>query len=103
MNKKIEEEIKGRISDIMGNFLFEKNNTESRKFITDHIDEFLDKQNIYSYKMVCNVTNNTDEIVNENKLVVDVYVRYVRKEDFKHYHVEMCNGGIDPKKFLEEV
>lgn len=104
MNKKIEEQIKGKISDIMGNFLFEKNNNESRLFITDHIIRYLDGlKPVYNYEVVCNITNNGDEVMDENGLVVDVYVQYSPNEDHRHYNVKMCNEGVDPKKFLEEV
>ena len=97
MSKKIEEIIKGKVSDILENFYGDYNDIITRKSITSQVDDFLESlaKEIYEYEIVCNDTNNSAKDVDENKLNVDIYTQYSPDEEFKHYEFIMSREGAD--------
>ena len=103
MSKKIEEMIKVDTSRMMGNFVFEMNNIESRKFITTHIDKFLKSLDINDYEIVCNDTNNPAKMIDENKLLVEIYIQYQDGDEYKKYAFVMSRNGADFSELLNQV
>lgn len=57
-------------------FIFERNDSYTQLQVFNEIEPFLDslkkQRAIYSYRLVCDSTNNTEEIVNNGDMVVDV-------------------------------
>ena len=62
--------------------MFEFNTAQTRMEIKTLVDEFLEnmKNNggLYDYKTVMDTTNNTPEVIDTNKGVIDIYVEIVR-------------------------
>ena len=74
--------IQDNIETILRKYVFEFNTAQTRMEIKTLVDEFLEtmKNNggLYDYKTVMDTTNNTAEVIDNNKGVIDVYVEIVR-------------------------
>jgi len=67
-------------------FVFEPNTTFTRNRLVNTISPVFDlaknTQGIYDYLIVCNDTNNTPDVIDDNSLVVDIYIKPVRTAEF---------------------
>jgi len=67
-------------------FVFEPNTTFTRSRIVNTITPIFEKakttQGLYDYLIVCNATNNTPTVIDDNTLVVDIYIKPVRTAEF---------------------
>ena len=67
-------------------FVFEPNTTFTRSRLVNTITPVFDlaknTQGLYDYLIVCNNTNNTPELIDDNTLVVDIYIKPVRTAEF---------------------
>lgn len=65
-----------RIKQVLRYFVFERNNSYTQLRVYNELDPFLDslvgQGAIYEYKLVCDGSNNTDEVINAGCLVVSV-------------------------------
>ena len=68
--------IQQSIKKLLKYYVFEPNNAYTRLKITNDIVPLLDKiktdGGIYSYTLVCDTTNNTEDIINEGSLAIDL-------------------------------
>lgn len=76
-------------------FLFELNDSETRKkvktFLDEHYGKIKSKKGIYDFKVICDETNNFSSVIDSNQLVVDIYVKPIlslRKQI-------IFGGGVD--------
>jgi len=67
-------------------FVFEPNTTFTQNRLVNTIKPVFDlaknTQGLYDYLIVCNATNNTPDVVDDNSLVVDIYIKPVRTAEF---------------------
>ena len=74
--------IQDNVETILRKYVFEFNTAQTRMEIKTLVDEFLEnmKNNggLYDYKTVMDTTNNTPEVIDTNKGVIDIYVEIVR-------------------------
>ena len=74
--------IQDAVEIILRRYVFEFNTAQTRMEIKTLVDEFLDnmKNNggIYDFVTVMDTTNNTPEVIDNNKGVIDIYVEVVR-------------------------
>ena len=67
-------------------FVFEPNTTFTQNRLVNTIKPVFDlaknTQGVYDYLIVCNATNNTPDVVDDNSLVVDIYIKPVRTAEF---------------------
>lgn len=67
-------------------FVFEPNTTFTRSRLVNTITPVFDlaknTQGLFDYLIVCNDTNNTPELIDDNTLVVDIYIKPVRTAEF---------------------
>lgn len=74
--------IQDGIEKILRNYLFETNTAQTRLEIKTLVDNFLDtvKNNggVYDYKTVMDSSNNTNEVIDHNMGVIDVFIEPVR-------------------------
>ena len=60
-------------------FLFELNNDRTRQRITANVDSFLSDVmaagGLVAKNVVCDSSNNTADVINNNQLVCDIYVQ----------------------------
>ena len=74
--------IQDNVESILRKYVFEFNTAQSRMEIKTLVDEFLNnmKNNggIYDFRTVMDTSNNTPEVIDNNKGVIDIYVEIVR-------------------------
>ena len=89
----------------MENFYGEVNDIVTRKSITSQVDEFLESIEINDYEIVCNDTNNPAKLIDENKLLLEVYIQYSEGDEYKKYGFEYSREGVDFSELnkMEEV
>ena len=67
-------------------FVFEPNTTFTQSRVVNTLSPVFElarnTQGLYDYKIVCNGTNNTPDVVDDNTLVVDIYIKPVRTAEF---------------------
>ena len=67
-------------------FVFEPNTSFTRNRLVNTITPVFDlaknTQGVYDYLIVCNDTNNTADVVDDNTLVVDIYIKPTRTAEF---------------------
>ena len=67
-------------------FVFEPNTTFTRNRLVNTISPVFtlakNTQGVFDYLIVCNETNNTADVIDDNTLVVDIYIKPVRTAEF---------------------
>jgi hypothetical protein len=67
-------------------FLFENNTLFTRTRIVNTLTPFFERtkaaDGLYDYMIVCDERNNTAEVIDQNELVVDIYLKPVRTAEF---------------------
>lgn len=67
-------------------FVFEPNTTFTRNRLVNTISPVFDlaknTQGVFDYLIVCNDTNNTADVIDDNTLVVDIYIKPTRTAEF---------------------
>jgi hypothetical protein len=67
-------------------FLFENNTLFTRTRVVNTLTPFFERvkadDGLYDYLIVCDERNNTPEVIDQNELVVDVYLKPVRTAEF---------------------
>jgi len=67
-------------------FVFEPNTTFTRSRVVNTLTPVFElaknTQGLYDYLIVCNETNNTPDVIDDNTLVVDIYIKPVRTAEF---------------------
>lgn len=67
-------------------FVFEPNTSFTRNRVVSTLSPIFDRakntQGLYDYQIVCDQRNNTPTIIDQNELVVDIYIKPVRSAEF---------------------
>jgi len=79
-------------------FDFEPNDRFTRIYITNMIDSYLrtikSKRGVYDYRVVCNTTNNTGDVIDRKELNVDVYVQPTRAAEVINLQAIITRSGV---------
>ena len=71
--------LKKELKNILDNYLFEQNNEETRLNISNSVkpilNNILSSGGILSYGVVCDSVNNTDTIISQGKLIIDLTIK----------------------------
>ena len=74
--------IQDGVENILKHYLFEMNTAQTRLEIKTLVDNFLKSvqanDGVYDFKVICNESNNTPEVIDNNIGVLDLYVEIVR-------------------------
>lgn len=74
------------ISDVAKFTLFEMNDEFTRAQFVGQIDPILrdvkGRRGIYDYRLICNETNNTPDIIDTNGFIADIYIKPARSINF---------------------
>ena len=83
--------------------LFEFNDEFTRSQFVALVDPFLrdvqSRRGIFDYRVVCDETNNTDEVIDKNEFVGDIYVKPARSINFIQLNFVAVRTGVS----FEEV
>jgi hypothetical protein len=89
--------IRGRLTEIAKNFLFEPNDQITRNEIKNSVDslmiDLVNKRGIYDYLVVCDLTNNTPTRIDANELYVDIAIEPVKAVEFIYIPLRIKNTG----------
>lgn len=97
-------EIQKGLDNILKKYIFELNTANTRLQIKSAVDNFLNKikqsNGVYAFKTVMDESNNTNEIIDSKKGIIDVYVEPVRDlEILVGRTVVLSTGGIASGEF----
>ena len=71
---------------VMKYFVFENNTLFTRSQIVNTLNPFFERvkadDGLYDYLIVCDERNNTPEVIDNNELIVDIYLKPVRTAEF---------------------
>ena len=100
-----EEQLKRTISVLVGNTSWEINDQQTRLILGSQVDEYLSyllqQRRIYQFVFICDETNNTPDIIDDNNIVLDVHVKYSNiMKDLRYYRFDFKERII---KQTEEV
>lgn len=74
------------ISEAAKYLLFELNNASTRSYAVNVFDPILRNVaglgGVYAYKVICDETNNTPDLIDKNQLIVDLYISPSKSVDF---------------------
>jgi len=72
--------------DVMRYFLFENNTLFTRTRVVNTLTPFFERvkqsDGLYDYLIVCDSRNNTGDVIDNNELVVDIYLKPVKSAEF---------------------
>jgi hypothetical protein len=87
------------ISNAAKSFLFEFNDeftrTQFRNLVEPFLRDIQGRRGIYDFKVVCDETNNTSEIVDSNKFVGDIYIKPARSINYIQLNFVAVRSGIE--------
>jgi len=79
--------------------LFEFNDEFTRSQFRALVEPFLrdvkGRRGIYDYKVVCDETNNTPQVIDSNQFVGDIYIKPARSINFIHLNFVAVRTGVD--------
>ena len=87
------------ISNAAKSFLFEFNDeftrTQFRNLVEPFLRDIQGRRGIYDFKVVCDETNNTPEVVDSNKFVGDIYIKPARSINYIQLNFVAVRSGIE--------
>jgi len=89
--------IQDGMADILKDYVFEFNTTQTRLEIKTLADSFLQSvkqdQGVYEFKNVMDTTNNTNEVIDNNMGIIDTYVEPVKGLEIVVHRTTILNTG----------
>jgi phage tail sheath protein FI len=84
--------------------LFEMNNKYTRRTVTSALDQYWrtvqGRNGVYKYQIVCDETNNTPDVIDNNQMNVDVYMQPQRAAEFIQLQSIITRSGVDFRAFI---
>jgi phage tail sheath protein FI len=78
-------------------FLFEPNDSTTRKAVKDAFDRFLSElitlRGLYDFLVVCDLSNNTPARIDRNELWIDIAIQPVKAVEFIYIPIRIKNTG----------
>ena len=78
--------LKGYIGNIARTLVFEQNTNATRTRFLSQVNPYLasvvQRQGLYSYKVIMDSTNNTPDVIDQNKLVGQIYIQPTKTAEF---------------------
>jgi len=79
--------------------LFEFNDEFTRSNFVNMVSPFLrdiqGRRGIYDYRVICDSTNNTQEVVDRNEFVADIYIKPARSINYIQLNFVAVRSGVD--------
>jgi len=89
--------IEDYVEEILRKYLFTFNTAQTRLEIKTLVDNFLEgvkaDGGLYDYRTVCDTTNNTPELIDNNQGVIDIYLEVVRGLEIITQRVTILRTG----------
>jgi len=79
--------------------LFEFNDQFTRSMFRNMVEPFLrdvqGRRGIYDFRVVCDESNNTGEVIDRNEFIGDIYVKPARSINFIQLNFVAVRTGVD--------
>ena len=93
--------------NFLQDYVYEFNNERNRTLITNGVENYLNeikaREGLYDFRVVCNTTNNTPSIIDQNKLILDIYVKPVKVAEFLYLKSTIASTGVDFSKIISQA
>ena len=80
-------------------FLFEFNDEITRAQFKNMVEPYLrdvkGRRGIYDFRVVCDTSNNTPEVIDRNEFVGDIYIKPARAAEFIRLNFIAVRTGVD--------
>lgn len=87
--------------------LFEFNDEFTRAAFVNIVEPYLrevqGRRGIYDYRVVCDTTNNTPEIIDQNQFVGDIYIKPARSINFIQLNFTAVRTGVEFEEIVGRV
>lgn len=94
---RLENYLRYQLNNLAMPFLFEPNDTTTRKAVKDSFDRFLSElitlRALYDFLVVCDLSNNTPARIDRNELWVDIAIQPVKAIEFIYIPIRIKNTG----------
>jgi len=94
---RLENYLRTIFKSVSNGYLFEPNDTMTRKSIASQIEsalhDVLSKRGIYDFLVICDTSNNTPSTIANNQLYVDVAIEPMRDVEFIYIPIALFNPG----------
>jgi phage tail sheath protein FI len=79
--------------------LFEFNDdftrAQFRNLVEPYLREIQGRRGIYDFKVVCDTTNNTPEVIDSNQFIGDIYIKPARSINFIQLNFVAVRTGVE--------
>lgn len=94
---RLENYLRYQLDNLAQPFLFEPNDSTTRKAVKDAFDRFLSElitlRGLYDFLVVCDTSNNTPARIDRNELWVDIAIQPVKAIEFIYIPIRIQNTG----------
>ena len=94
---RLENYLRYQLNTLAQPFLFEPNDTTTRKAVKDAFDRFLSElitlRGLYDFLVVCDLSNNTPARIDRNELWIDIAIQPVKAIEFIYIPIRIKNTG----------
>ena len=90
-------ELKNNIGQTADNFVFEQNTIATRNNLLLQINPYLStvqqQQGLYAFRVVCDDSNNTSTTIDNNQLIVDIYIQPTKTTEYIYLRFNVSATG----------
>lgn len=94
---RLENYLRYQLNNLANPFLFEPNDTTTRKAVKDAFDRFLSElvtlRALYDFLVVCDLSNNTPARIDRNELWIDIAIQPVKAIEYIYIPIRIKNTG----------
>jgi hypothetical protein len=94
---RLENYLRYQLNMLAAPFLFEPNDSTTRKAVKDAFDRFLSElitlRGLYDFLVVCDLSNNTPARIDRNELWIDIAIQPVKAVEFIYIPIRIKNTG----------
>ncbi len=94
---RLENYLRYQLNNLAMPFLFEPNDTTTRKAVKDAFDRFMSElitlRALYDFLVVCDLSNNTPARIDRNELWIDIAIQPVKAIEFIYIPIRIKNTG----------
>ena len=91
-------ELKGYISQVADNLVFEQNTTATRNQFLAQVNPYLEsvqqRQGLYAFRVVMDDSNNTPDVVDRNELRGAIYLQPTKTAEFIYLDFNILPTGV---------
>lgn len=91
-------QLKGYITQVANNMVFEQNSVQTRNNFLTQVNPYLDvvqqRQGLYAYRVQCDETNNTPQVIDRNELQVSIFLQPTKTAEFIYLNFNITPTGV---------